>query len=74
MVHVAIAGGTDHVGRALVDGLVNSREHEVFVFTRKARHLFLSAISLLINYSPQQCSLTSHPSKSSSYPTRKMMR
>jgi nucleoside-diphosphate-sugar epimerase len=37
MVRVAVAGGTGHVGRAIVEGLVESQEHEVFVFTRKVR-------------------------------------
>jgi len=40
MVHVAIAGGTGHVGHALVDGLVKSREHEVFVLARQACRTF----------------------------------
>ena len=35
MVRVAVAGGTGHVGQSLVDGLVESKEHDVFVLTRK---------------------------------------
>lgn len=33
MVVVAVAGGTGHVGRTLVDGLV--KEHDVYVLSRK---------------------------------------
>lgn len=35
MVHVAVAGGTGHVGQAIVQGLADSQEHQVYVFTRK---------------------------------------
>lgn len=35
MVRVAIAGGAGHLGRTLVEGLVESRNHDVFVLSRK---------------------------------------
>jgi NAD dependent epimerase/dehydratase family enzyme len=41
MVHVAVAGGTGHVGQAIVQGLINSQDHQVFVFTRKASHEYM---------------------------------
>jgi uncharacterized protein YbjT (DUF2867 family) len=36
MVVVAVAGGTGHVGRALVDGLLAAGKHSVKVLSRKA--------------------------------------
>ncbi|KAF4984069.1 hypothetical protein FDECE_17167 [Fusarium decemcellulare] len=36
MVKVAVAGGTGHVGRTIVETLVNDPRHDVFVLTRKA--------------------------------------
>lgn len=38
MVHVAVAGGTGHVGQAIVQGLIDSQEHQVYVITRKVTH------------------------------------
>ena len=37
MVHVAVAGGTGNVGRTLVEAIVETSRHEVFVLTRKVR-------------------------------------
>ncbi|PTB40149.1 uncharacterized protein TrAFT101_004809 [Trichoderma asperellum] len=50
MVHVAVTGGTGHVGRAIVQGLVDSQEHQVFVFTRKATSVFdhLQAVKIIV--------------------------
>lgn len=41
MVCVAIAGGTGHVGRTLIDELVESKKHEVFVLARKVSGILL---------------------------------
>lgn len=35
MVVVAVAGGTGHLGRTLVEGIVATGKHEVKVFSRK---------------------------------------
>ena len=35
MVRVAVAGGTGGLGRTLVEELVKSNKHEVFIFSRK---------------------------------------
>ena len=35
MVYVAVAGGTGNVGRTLVDAIVETGRHEVFVISRK---------------------------------------
>ncbi|KAL7926406.1 NAD(P)-binding protein [Trichoderma austrokoningii] len=50
MVHVAVAGGTGHVGRAIVKGLVDSQEHQVYVFTRKPTSVFdhLRAVNIIV--------------------------
>ena len=37
MVHVAVAGGTGSVGRTLVEAIVETGRHEVFVMSRKVR-------------------------------------
>lgn len=47
MVHVAVTGGTGHVGRAIVQGLVDSQEHQVFVFTRKVSHILMIVLPLI---------------------------
>jgi NAD dependent epimerase/dehydratase family enzyme len=43
MVRVAIAGGTGHLGRTLVEGLVESGDHDIFVLTRAVRISYLSS-------------------------------
>ncbi|UKZ68351.1 uncharacterized protein TrAtP1_009390 [Trichoderma atroviride] len=50
MVHVAVAGGTGHVGRAIVQGLIDSQEHQVYVFTRKPTSVFdhLPAVNIIV--------------------------
>jgi nucleoside-diphosphate-sugar epimerase len=45
MVRVAIAGGTGHLGRTLVEGLVESGGHDVFVFSRKVFLVFPSEVA-----------------------------
>jgi nucleoside-diphosphate-sugar epimerase len=39
MVQIAVAGGTGHLGRTLIEGLVESGEHDVYVLTRKVLYL-----------------------------------
>ncbi|KAM0451731.1 hypothetical protein ACHAPV_005932 [Trichoderma viride] len=56
MVHVAVAGGTGHVGQAIVQGLIGSQEHQVYVITRKPTSVFdhLPAVNnIVISYDDQ---------------------
>ena len=38
MVRVAVAGGTGNVGRTLVDAIVDTGKHDVFVISRKVSY------------------------------------
>lgn len=46
MVRVVVAGGTGSVGRTLVDAIVETGRHEVFVLSRKVRLLDSMGFSL----------------------------
>ncbi|KAJ3541419.1 hypothetical protein NM208_g4620 [Fusarium decemcellulare] len=50
MTVVAIAGGTGHLGRTIVEALVQNKEHEVLVFSRHATMPLGSAIHVQVDY------------------------